>query len=75
MLTPINTTEINEECTEEKLKQLIMEESLVLSNRLNQLRYKIRTTERDKLEIKAISKQIEILKEELERLEDSDKKK
>lgn len=68
---PIDTTVLEERSFEEQQKiQYLLNESYVLSNRLNQLRYKIRQTDRDKREIDAISKQIEKLTQELNELEE-----
>ena len=73
MLIPIDTIVIDNEEIDERL-ELIMEESYVLSNRLNQLRAKIRKTDRDKLEIEAISKQIDRLRKELDELDPNKQK-
>lgn len=72
MLIPIDTTTIDD-AQEEEL-QFILNQSYILSNRLNQLRCKIRQTDRDKLEIEAISKQIAKLTQEFEELKQSKKK-
>ena len=73
MLIPIDTTTVND--VQEEELQLILNQSYILSNRLNQLRCKIRQTDRDKLEIEAISKQIAKLNQEFEALKEQSKKK
>jgi hypothetical protein len=69
---PIDTTTVND--VQEEELQFILNQSYILSNRLNQLRCKIRQTDRDKLEIEAISKQIAKLNQEFEELKQSKKK-
>ncbi len=63
---PIDTTVINDEY--EAKKQLIIEETYLLSNRLTQLRRKLRQTDREMLEIKAIETQLDKLNKELDSL-------
>ena len=70
---PIDTTTVND--VQEEELQFILNQSYILSNRLNQLRCKIRQTDRDKLEIEAISKQIAKLNQEFEALKAQSKKK
>ena len=71
-LIPIDTTILKEKSIEDQQKiQRIMDETYVLSNRLNQLRYKIRQTDREKLEIETIGKEIERLTKELNEIEQS----
>ncbi len=73
MHIPIDTTVINDE--EDELKRLLIEQSQALSARLNQLRYKIRTSDREKLEIESISRQVEKITQELDALEQKHNKK
>ena len=68
MLIPIDTTVIDDEDPFEERKQFLIEQSQLLSNRLNQLRFKIRQTDRTKLEMKAIERQIERLTQEINEL-------
>ena len=69
-LIPIDTTILKEKSIEDQQKiQRIMDETYVLSNRLNQLRYKMRQTDREKLEIETIGKEIERLTKELNEIE------
>ena len=66
MLVPIDITTVDDSF--EERKQLLIEQSKLLSNRLNQLRFKIRQTDRTKLEMKAIEKQIDKLSQEINEL-------
>ena len=52
-----------------KMQQLI-NESCMLNNRLDQLQYKSKKTDRDKFEINAIIKHLKRLEKELEKLQD-----
>lgn len=81
---PIDTTTINDnnddyeqELIEEK-KRFLMNQTYILSNRLNQLRYDMRKsdlTDREKFEEQAIEKQIKLIEEEIEELKKKSKKK
>ncbi len=77
---PIDTTIINDyeqELIEER-KRFLINQTYILSNRLNQLRYDMRhsdTTDREKFEEQAIKKQIKLIEEEYEELKEKSKKK
>lgn len=71
---PIDVTTVDDSF--EERKQFLIEQSQLLSNRLNQLRFKIRQTDRTKLEMKAIERQIDRLTQEInELMNESDKNK
>jgi hypothetical protein len=79
---PIDTTTIDDNDYEEKLieekKQYLINQTYILSNRLNQLRYDMRKadlTDKEKFEEQAIEKQIKLIKEEFKELEKKSKKK
>ena len=79
---PIDTTTIDDNDYEEKLieekKQFLINQTYILSNRLNQLRYDMRKTDltdKEKFEEQAIEKQIKLIKEEFKELEKKSKKK
>jgi hypothetical protein len=79
---PIDTTTIDDNDYEEKLieekKQFLINQTYILSNRLNQLRYDMRKTDltdKERFEEQAIEKQIKLIKEEFKELEKKSKKK
>ena len=79
---PIDTTTINDDDYEQELieekKRFLMNQTYILSNRLNQLRYDMRKsdlTDREKFEEQAIEKQIKLIEEEIEELKKKSKKK
>ena len=77
MPIPIDITTINEKQEIEKRKDFLIKETLVLSSKLNQIRYDIRHSKdsaRFKLEEQAVTKQINKIKKELEELENNKKK-
>lgn len=79
---PIDTTTINNDDYEQELieekKRFLMNQTYILSNRLNQLRYDMRKsdlTDREKFEEQAIEKQIKLIEKEIKELKKKSKKK
>lgn len=80
MPIPIDTTTIDESQERERRKDLLMKESYILSNRLNQLRYDMRhsnDSKQYKFEEQAIENQLKKIAQEIEeikRMSDNKKK-
>ncbi len=75
MLIPIDTAVINNDEDEDQELENLIAETRILSNRLNQLRYKMRSTAREKLEYEAISKQVIKLTKQINEIQRKSNKK